>query len=115
MRKDPGIFLKHILESIDAIEEYLEGVEEEEFYTSREKQDLIIRRLEIIGEAAKNIPEDFRKQDDNIPWKKMAGMRDVIIHQYFGINYKIVWDTVEKTLPLIKKQIMQVINREKES
>jgi len=92
----------------------LEGVDEEEFYTSREKQDLIIRRLEIIGEAAKNIPEDFRKQHDNIPWKKMAGMRDVIIHQYFGINYKIVWDTIGKTLPLIKKQIIQVLNREKE-
>ena len=115
MRKDPSIFLKHILESIDAIEEYLEQVDEEKFYTSREKQDLIIRRLEIIGEAAKNIPEDFRKQHDNIPWKKMAGMRDVIIHQYFGINYKIVWDTVAKTLPLLKKQIMQVLNRGKES
>lgn len=115
MKKDPSIFLKHILESIDAIEEYLEQVDEEEFYTSREKQDLIIRRLEIIGEAAKNIPEDFRKQHNTIPWKKMAGMRDVIIHQYFGINYKIVWDTVVKTLPLLKKQIMQVLNVEKEN
>lgn len=115
MRKDPIIFLKHILESIDAIEEYLEQVGEKEFYASREKQDLIIRRLEIIGEAAKNIPEDFRKQHNAIPWKKMAGMRDVIIHQYFGINYKIVWDTVVKTLPLIKKQIMQAINVEKEN
>lgn len=109
MRKDPGIFLKHILESIDAIEEYLEQVDEEEFYTSRQKQDLIIRRLEIIGEAAKNIPEDFRKQHNAIPWKKMAGMRDVIIHQYFGINYKIVWDTVVNTLPLLKKEIAQLL------
>lgn len=109
MKKDPNVFLKHILESIDAIQKYLEGVTEEKFYTSQEKQDLIVRRLEIIGEAARNIPEDFRKQHDTIPWKKMAGMRDVIIHQYFGINYKIVWDTVINTLPLLKKQIAQLL------
>ena len=109
MKKDPNIFLTHILESIDAIEEYLDGVTEEKFHTSREKQDLIVRRLEIIGEAAKNIPEDFRKQHDTIPWKKMTGMRDVMIHQYFGINYKIVWDTVTNILPPLRKQIEQLL------
>ena len=111
MKKDPNIFLMHILESIDAIGKYLEGVTEDKFHTSREKQDLIVRRLEIIGEAAKNIPEDFRKQHKSIPWEKMAGMRDVIIHQYFGINYNIVWDTVTNVLPPLKRQIEQLLKQ----
>lgn len=111
MKKDPNIFLTHILESIDAIEEYLRGVTEEKFHTSREKQDLVVRRLEIIGEAAKNIPEDFRKQYNTIPWKKMMGMRDVMIHQYFGINYNIVWDTTKNLLPKLRKQIEQFLEQ----
>ena len=79
MKKDPQIFLTHILESIEAIEEYLQGVSEETFYNSREKQDLAVRRLEIIGEAAKNIPDEFKKQHVALPWKQMTGMRDVLI------------------------------------
>jgi uncharacterized protein with HEPN domain len=81
MKKEPMIFLTHILESINLIEIYLRGVTEEYFYESIEKQDLVVRRLEIIGEAAKNLPDEFRKKHSDIPWKRMAGIRDIIIHQ----------------------------------
>ena len=109
MKKDPVVFLKHILESINLIETYLRGVTEENFHTSIEKQDLVVRRLEIIGEAVKNLPFDFRKKYPEIPWKDMAGMRDIIIHQYFGINYYRVWDTVVNLLPLLKKQVEELL------
>jgi uncharacterized protein with HEPN domain len=109
MMKKPIIFLTHILESINLIEMYLQGVTEEHFYASTEKQDLVARRLEIIGEAAKNIPDEFRRKYPDIPWKRISGMRDIIIHQYFSINFARVWDTVVNALPLLKKQIEQII------
>jgi len=97
------------MESINLIEMYVQGVTEEYFHTSIEKQDLVVRRLEIIGEATKNLPDEFRKKHSDIPWKRMAGLRDVIIHQYFGIEYDIIWDTVVNWLPLLKKQTEQLI------
>jgi uncharacterized protein with HEPN domain len=110
MKKDPAIFLHHILESINLIQTYLQGVTEEQFHTSTEKQDLVVRRLEIIGEAAKNLPAEFKKKYPNIPWKDMAGMRDIIAHQYFGINFNTVWDTVQNLLPPLKIQIKDLIS-----
>lgn len=105
MKREPIVFLTHILESIKLIELYLQNITEEYFYTSIEKQDLVVRRLEIIGEAVKNLPDEFRKKHSNIPWKRIAGIRDVVIHQYFGINYTVIWDTVVDALPVLKKQI----------
>jgi uncharacterized protein with HEPN domain len=89
---------------------YLQGVTEEYFHISIEKQDLVVRRLEIIGEAAKNLPADFRNKHAEIPWKRMAGLRDIVIHQYFGINFDTIWDTVVYALPPLKKQIEQLIH-----
>jgi len=109
MKKDPRLFLTHILESILLIEQYLQGVTEDHFYTSTEKQDLIVRRLEIIGEATKNLPEEMRKNYPTIPWKKMAGMRDIITHQYFAINFKTVWETASLFIPQLKKQIEEIL------
>ena len=81
MRKDPEVFLAHILESIDLIEGYSAGKTREEFVESRQLQDAIIRRIEIIGEAVKNLPEDFKRNHPEIAWQKVAGMRDLLIHQ----------------------------------
>lgn len=108
MTKDPTFFLEHILESISKIEKYLEGVTEEQFANSDEKQDLVTRRIEIIGEATKNIPEDYRQTHPEIPWKKMAGMRDVVIHQYYNVDYRAVWDTI-KLLPDLKANIEKLL------
>lgn len=112
MRKEPRIFLQHILESIEAIEESRENLSEETFLNSREKQDAIIRRLEIIGEAVKNLPADFKKDHPELEWEKAMGIRNILIHHYFGIDLRIVWDTVIKSLPEFKKQIKGLIKEE---
>ncbi len=105
MKKDPEVYLTHILDSINLLERYLQGVTESQFYSSEEKQDLAVRRIEVIGEATKNIPDFFKENYPAIPWKRMAGMRDVLIHQYDDIDMKIVWKTITQFVPELKKQI----------
>lgn len=109
MKKDPKIFLRHILESIAEIEKYTEGVSESKFLKSNQIQDAVIRRLEIIGEAAKNIPEYIKGKHDYIPWKKITGSRDVLIHSYFEVDIKSVWDTIIKDLPKLKEQVSKIL------
>lgn len=105
MTKDPQVFLGHIMECIEAIETYCEGVSENDFLKSTEKQDAIIRRLEIIGEAVKNIPEGYKEKYPEVPWNKAMATRNIIVHDYMGLDLKIIWDTVTKSLPAFKKQI----------
>lgn len=90
MEKDPNVFVIHIIESIKAIEKYTDGVTKEKFLTSDQTQDAVLRRLEIIGEAVKNLPADFRADHPEIPWLKIAGMRDILIHKYFGVDINLV-------------------------
>jgi len=85
MKKDPGVFLDHILECIDLIENYSEGIAEAELMKSVSLQDMIIRRIEIIGEAVKNLPDDLKREYPEIPWRDIAGLRDIVVHQYFGL------------------------------
>ncbi len=94
MKKEASIFLEHILESIDKIESYILGFSEKEFRASDQIQDAVIRNLEIIGEAVKNVPTDFRSKFPKVPWKEIGGMRDVLIHQYFGVDLDAVWDVI---------------------
>lgn len=109
MKKDPTVFVKHILQSIEAVEKYLEDVSENDFYESAKTQDAVVRRIEIIGEATKNLPNEFKEKYPDIPWKDMAGMRDKIVRQYFGINFNRVWDTAKRTIPELKKQIEEIL------
>ena len=108
MSKDPKIFLEHILTSIQAIEDYAKNETLETFLVNIKDQDAIIRRLEIIGEAVKNLPEDFKSQRTDIPWIKIAGMRDVLIHEYFAVDIPAVWDTIQSDLPKLKTQIQSL-------
>ncbi len=113
MIKDPLIFLEHIRESIDLIEQYLENKDKEDFLEKTELQDALVRRLEIIGKATKNIPEDFKQNYPEIPWTEIAGTRDKLTHHYFGINLETVWKIIEGDLPELKEQINKILEGSK--
>ncbi len=109
MKKEPEIFLAHILDSIHLIEDYAEKLSEPEFYKNRSLQDAIIRRLEIIGEAVKNLPATFKSKHPDIPWKNIAGMRDILIHEYFDVDLVLTWRVVKQEIPLIKKKLTLIM------
>lgn len=110
MRKNVNIFLEHILEAINLIEEYIKDKKKSDFLESKQLQDSVIRRIEIIGEAIKNIPDDFKNTHENIPWKEITGMRDILIHQYFGVDLELTWEVIITDLPTLKKQIISIKN-----
>lgn len=111
MRKEIRIFIEDISKSIEKIEEYTYDMSKEEFFRASQVQDAVIRRLEIIGEAAKNIPEDFRNEHPEILWKQIAGMRDILIHGYFDVNLERVWIVVERDLPDLKQKILRILEK----
>lgn len=94
-----------IAESIRRAEDYVKGMTYQKFLKDTKTQDAIVRNLEIIGEAAKSISPDFRKKHKNADWEKIAGMRDKLVHRYFGVNLDIVWDVVKEKLPELKTQL----------
>src|SRR5208283_2663603 len=102
--KNDKVYLKHILDAISDIEKIMIGVTEEEFFTNREKHYAVLRALEIIGEASKNLSAERKAKSSGTDWKNIAGMRDKLIHAYFGVNLPLVWETVKHDLPLLKKQ-----------
>lgn len=110
MKRDMKVYLNDILGSISAIEEYTGTIAENEFYSNGQVQDAVMRRLEIIGEAAKNVDDDFRNQHPDIPWKKIAGLRDVLIHGYAGVKMERIWNVIKTDLPTLKQQILQLLN-----
>ena len=99
------IFIAAALESIDLINSYTEGYQRDDFLADRKTQDAVIRNFEIIGEAVKRLSEETRQTMPGIPWRQFAGFRDVLIHQYDGINLSEVWLTVENDLPVLKKAV----------
>lgn len=108
MKKDAKIFIDHILECIGLIEEYTKNKTEDEFLGSIQLQDSVIRRIEIIGEAVRNIPEEVKEKHSEIPWKKIAGMRDILVHEYFGIDLKLTWEVVTKDIPDLKRKMLKI-------
>jgi len=111
--KRPEIFLEHILECINEVERNTKDISKEHFFENVTIQDAVIRRLEIIGEAVKNLPKNFKSKYSAIPWKSVAGMRDILIHEYFGVDLKLIWKIVNKELPALKKQVVELLNDQK--
>ena len=108
MTKDPSVFLNHIAESIIDIESFIKNVNKEDFLKNKEKQNAVIRSLEIIGEAVKNIPPAIKIKYSLIPWKEIAGTRDKIVHHYFMVNLDVVWEIIKKDIPKLKQEILRI-------
>ena len=108
MKKDPRVYLAHILECAQKIERYTKGGEKE-FHNDTMLQDAVIRNFEIIGEAAKRVPEAYRRAHSQIPWRLMAGFRDVLIHAYEGIDLKRVWWIVRHDSPVVKEAVEKLL------
>jgi uncharacterized protein with HEPN domain len=109
--KDPQVYLLHIRDATERVLRYTaEG--KSAFLADPKTQDAVVRNLEIIGEAVKNLPDLLKAGHPDIPWKQMAGMRDKVIHEYFGVNLQLVWEVVERELPALRQKIEMIITRE---
>ena len=112
MNKDSALFLQDILECIEKIEEYTAVLDFRGFESNTQIQDSVLRRLEIIGEAAKNVPSSFRGKHPQIPWKKISGMWDVLIHSYSGVSLRTVWEVIRKDIPTLKQETKQLLKKQ---
>lgn len=109
MRNDKT-YLAHIRDAIETTEEYLQGVTYEQFDSSKMIIDAVIRELEIIGEASHNLSSQFKQENPEIQWRRMKDMRNFLIHEYFGVNTKVVWDTCQKDIPLFKDFVNKTLD-----
>lgn len=107
--RDISLHLQDILDVMLAVERFVEGMSFDEFKTDDKTSSAVIRKFEIIGEAAKQVPEEIRNKYPLIPWKEMAGMRDRLIHFYFGIKYELVWHTIKDVIPQVKPAIQDIL------
>lgn len=105
MSRDYKVFIQDILSAIKKIDSYSKNIGYTKFREDEQLIDAIVRNLEIIGEAAKNIPSSVRNKYGSIEWKKIAGLRDILIHEYFGVDIDILWDIIKNKLPELKKQL----------
>jgi uncharacterized protein with HEPN domain len=112
MSKEPKEYLQHISEECRFIMESCNELSYDDFMMDETLKRAVTRSLEIIGEATKKIPADFKFKWNIISWKSMAGMRDRLIHEYFGVNYRIVWDVVETKIPILHEQILELLDKE---
>ncbi len=108
--RSSALYIKDILESMGLIEQFIEGMELEDFKEDIKTSDAVIKRFENIGEATKHVPEEIKTKYPDIPWKEMAGMRDKLVHFYFGVKHELVWTAIKNRFPAIKPLIKNLIN-----
>jgi len=109
--KDPRILLQYILECADRVEDYLEDVQWKDFLDDSLIQDAVFRRLEVIGQAVKDLPAGVRNQHAGVPWREIAGMRDKLSHDYLGIDLEITWHAAKQDLPEFRKQVEGILEQ----
>jgi uncharacterized protein with HEPN domain len=113
MPRDYRAYLDDILEAAAKIGDYTVGLSLESFSDDSKTVDAVVRNLEVIGEAVKRIPDDVRLKYPAVDWKRIAGLRDILIHDYFGIDLEIIWDILQNKLPILKEQIAQIAEETK--
>jgi|SRR5690606_28011472 len=111
MSKDLYEYIRHILDECSYLTNTKTGLSYDAFVSDETLKRAVVRSLEIIGEATKKIPLDFRDKYPSINWKSMAGMRDRLIHDYMGVNYKIVWDVIVNKIPKLQQQISEIVEK----
>jgi uncharacterized protein with HEPN domain len=108
-RRDYRDYLQDILDSVDDIESFIRGMGFEEFKRDRKTVNAVVRSVEVIGEASKRIPRSLKAKYKGVPWREMAGMRDKLIHEYFGVDVEILWKTAKDDIPPLKQAIQNVM------
>lgn len=111
-KRDYVLFLEDILDALEKIENYTKNLSFTEFADNDMAVDAVIRNFEVIGEATKNVPEEIKEKYPEVEWKEAAGFRDVLIHDYFGIDLEAIWDTIKKNLLSFKRHILKVLKSE---
>ncbi len=109
MTRSPRILLGDILEAAELLERYTAGLNRQEFAGNVEKQDAVARRLEIIGESVKRLPKDLQDQHPDVPWREIAGARDVLVHEYFRIDVDLAWEMVQQDVPELAARIRSIL------
>jgi uncharacterized protein with HEPN domain len=109
MPRDYRVYLEDILEAAAHVRLYTQSLTQQQLAADRKTLDAVVRNLEVIGEAVKNVPQDVRAQRPAVQWKKIAGLRDILIHQYFGIDLDIVWDVVRNKLPALETEVRRML------
>jgi len=114
MKREIADYIEDILESMENSLEFVKGMEYDEFITDTKTIYAVVRAIEIIGEAVKNIPKDVQEKYPEIPWRSMAGIRDKLIHAYFGVNLERIWQVIQKDIPELKPKFEKILEELKE-
>jgi uncharacterized protein with HEPN domain len=112
MSRDYQLYLEDIANSIGKVQRYVEGMNFDQLMGDEKTYDAVLRNLEIIGEAVKNISDEVRDKYPEIEWKKIAGLRDIVAHEYFGVDETIVWDVIQNKLPTLKQEVENILKVE---
>ena len=113
MQRDYKAYLEDIIEAAAAAREFVTGMDKDELGKDRRTRDAVVRNLEVIGEAAKKLPAQMKRDHPEVEWKKIAELRDILVHDYFGIDMDIVWDVVQNKLPVLTEQVRRILDESK--